>query len=327
MHFTVGVLRGGPSREHDVSLKTGAAIIKNLPEDTFIVRDIYIDKSGVWHDRGKATPLERILRQLDLAFIGLHGEYGEDGQVQKLLEKFGIPYTGADALASHFAMHKVLSKMKARDESVLTPDFIYIEQAEDAEESVLKCIRTFHQPVVVKPVDWGSSVGVSIESGYGAVLSAVQRLFAEGASGVVIEEYINGREATAGVVEGLRGERLYSLPVVEIVPPKDQFFSYENKYSGDTLEACPGNFSRAETEEIRRVAKLMHTALGLRHYSRSDFMVSKRGVYYLETNSLPGLTEESLLPKALSAIGVPFQHFLSHLAMLALGKGTKGLKT
>ncbi len=323
MQFTVGVLRGGPSREHEVSLKTGASIIKHLPEDMFVARDIYIDKSGVWHDRGKPTPIERILRQLDVVFIGLHGEFGEDGEVQKILEKFGIPYTGGDALSSHFAMHKMLSKMKAREEGVLTPDFRYVERREDAEMVVADSIRSFHQPVVVKAVSWGSSVGVSIESGYGAVLGAVQKLFAEGAGGVLIEEYIQGREATAGVVEGLRGEKLYALPTVEIIPPKDTFFSYNTKYSGETLEICPGNFSRTETEEIQRVAKVMHRALGLRHYSRSDFMVTKKGVYYLETNSLPGLTEHSLLPKALAAIGVPFPHFLSHLAMLALEKSAE----
>jgi D-alanine-D-alanine ligase len=274
----------------------------------------------VWHDRGKVTPIERILRQLDIAFIGLHGEFGEDGEVQKILEKFGIPYTGADSLSSHFAMHKVLSKMKAREAGVLTPDFRYVERVEDAEAVVADVIRSFHQPVVVKPVSWGSSVGVSIVSGYGEVLGAVQSLFAEGSPGVLIEEYIKGREATAGVVEGLRGEKLYSLPTVEIVPPAGSFFSYDTKYSGETLEICPGRFSRVETEEIKRVAKVMHKALGLRHYSRSDFMVTRKGVYYLETNSLPGLTEHSLLPKALAAIGVPFPHFLSHLAMLALGK-------
>jgi D-alanine-D-alanine ligase len=325
MQFTVGVLRGGPSREHEVSLKSGTSIIKHLPEDMFVVRDIYIDKAGVWHDRGKATSIERILRQLDLVFIGLHGEYGEDGQVQKILEKFGIPYTGSDSLASHFAMHKVLSKIKAQEEGVLTPDFLYIERAEDAEAVVTESIRTFHQPVVVKPVKWGSSVGVSISSGYGSVLGVVQKLFAEGSQGVLIEEYIKGREATAGVVEGLRGDNLYALPTVEIIPPGNTFFSYETKYSGDTQEVCPGNFSRVETEELRRVARVMHKALGLRHYSRSDFIVTPRGIYYLETNSLPGLTEHSLLPKALSAIGVSFSHFLSHIAMLALQREGENL--
>jgi len=111
----VGVLRGGPSREHEVSLKTGAAILQNLEAPRYIVRDIYIDKQGQWHDRGRATSPERVLSAIDVAIIGLHGEYGEDGQVQRLLEQYGVPYAGADSFASFLAMHKVMTKEKVRE--------------------------------------------------------------------------------------------------------------------------------------------------------------------------------------------------------------------
>lgn len=320
MQTIVGVLRGGPSREHDVSLKTGAAILANLPEDRFVSRDIYIDRQGVWHDRGRPTPPERILRQVDVVLNGLHGEYGEDGEVQKLLERFGVPYTGADSFGSYLAMHKLMAKVRAQEAGLLTPGSHYIERAEDSVDAANTIIRTFHQPVVVKPVGWGSSVGVSIVGGYAPVLSAIQKLFAEGAPAVLVEEYIRGKEATVGVVEGLRGEELYVLPTIEILPPADDFFSYDAKYSDETREVCPGNFSRMDTEELRRIAKVMHRALGLRHYSRSDFIVTPKGIYYLETNTLPGLTPESLLPKSLKAVGVSFRDFLTHLVNLALGR-------
>lgn len=317
MQTVVGVLRGGPSKEHDVSLKTGAAIIANLPQERFVARDIYIDKSGQWHDRGKPVSPERILRQMDAVLIGLHGEYGEDGEVQKLLERFGVPYAGADQLASHLAMHKLLAKARAKEAGIATPDFKYVENKEASEEAVRDAIRSFHQPVIVKPIGWGSSIGVSIVGGYAPVLAAVQQLFAEGASSVLIEEYIRGNEATVGVVEGLRGEALYALPPIEIIPPGDDFFSYAAKYSGETREVCPGNFSRVNTEELQRLARAMHRSLGVRHYSRSDFIVAPTGIYYLETNTLPGLTNGSLLPKALSAVGVSMPEFLSHLVALA----------
>lgn len=320
MQTVVGVLRGGPSREHEVSLKTGAAIIANLPPERFVARDIYIDKSGQWHDRGKVAAPERVLRQLDVVLIGLHGEYGEDGEVQKLLERFGVPYAGADQFASHLAMHKIMAKARALEAGIATPEFKYIENAEDAESAVHEVIRSFHQPVIVKPVGWGSSVGVAVVGGYAPVLSAVQQLFADGAQGVLIEEYIRGKEATVGVVENLRGETLYSLPPIEIIPPEGDFFSYDAKYSGETRELCPGNFSRVDTEELQRLARAMHRALGLRHYSRSDFIVTPAGIQYLETNTLPGLTAGSLLPKALSAVGVSMPEFLSHLVMLARTK-------
>lgn len=318
MQTVVGVLRGGPSREHEVSLKSGAAILANLPENRFIARDIYIDRKGQWHDRGRPTSPERVLRQVDVVLIGLHGEYGEDGEVQKLLERFGVPYAGADSFASYLAMHKLMAKARAKDAGLLTPNAHYIERAEDAATGARDVIRNFHQPVVIKPVGWGSSVGVSIVSGYAPVLAAIERLFAEGAPGVLVEEHIKGKEATTGVVEGLRGETLYALPSIEIVPPQGDFFSYDAKYSGRTREICPGNFSRVEAEELQHAAKVMHRALGLRHYSRSDFIIAPKGMYYLETNTLPGLTTESLLPKSLAAVGVRFPDFLTHLVELAL---------
>lgn len=320
MHTVVGVLRGGPSREHEVSLKTGAAIIANLPAERYIARDIYIDKSGQWHDRGRAVAPERILRQLDAVLLGLHGEYGEDGQVQKLLERFGVPYAGSDSFGSYLAIHKLLAKHRAQEAGLLTPAFRHIQNAEEAEEAAHDIIRTFRQPVVIKPTGWGSSVGVSIVGGYAPVLGAIQKLFAEGALGVLVEDYIRGKEATVGVVEHMRNEALYSLPPIEIIPPEGDYFSYASKYSGATRELCPGNFSRVTTEELQRLARVMHRALGLRHYSRSDFIVAPKGIYYLETNSLPGLTNESLLPKSLAAVGIAFSDFLSHLVDLALKK-------
>ena len=196
---------------------------------------------------------------------------------------------------------------------------MYIEDVSDVGKMVHEVVRTFIQPVVVKPVKWGSSVGVQMVSGYDAIYDAVSDIVSH-AQGVLIEERIRGTEATAGVVEGLRGERLYALPPIEIIPPADTFFSYDAKYSGGTQEICPGRFKRETSDELMRIARLMHDALGLRHYSRSDFMIYKHGIYYLETNTLPGMTKESLLPKSLEAVGVKFQDFLTHLIDLATMK-------
>ncbi len=318
MQTVVGILRGGPSREHEVSLKTGAAMLAALPEERFVARDIYIDRQGVWHDRGRASTPERILRQLDVVLLGLHGEFGEDGEVQKLLERFGVRYAGADAWGSYLAMHKLMSKAKAQEAGLLVPAFRYYDAATDAAQAAHEVTRVLAQPVVVKPIGWGSSVGVSIVGGYAPVHAAIEALIADGAPGILVEEMIRGREATTGVVEGLRGEQLYALPSVEIVPPEGDFFSYDSKYNGKSREIVPGNFTRMEAEELARAARRMHRDLGLRHYSRSDFIVSPRGIYYLETNTLPGLTGESLLPKSLAAVGLKLPEFLSHLVDLAL---------
>ncbi len=311
----VGVLRGGPSREHEVSLLSGHAIIANLPRDKYTVRDIYIDKQGIWHERGKPSTPADILRSLDVVMVGLHGEYGEDGEVQRLLEKFNVPFTGSDSFGSHVAMHKAMAKERAKEIGVKTAKYLLIEQDSDPHAVAYEVVRSFHQPVVVKPVRWGSSVGIKIVGGYAPLHAALVDLLEE--TEVLIEEFIRGTEATAGVVEGLRGESLYALPPIEIVPPQNDFFSYDAKYSGKTKEICPGRFSKEVSQELMETAQRMHDALNLRHYSRSDFIVAPSGIYYLETNTLPGLTKESLLPKSLAAVGVPFPEFLSHLVELA----------
>jgi D-alanine-D-alanine ligase len=315
----VSVLRGGPSREHEISLRTGAAMLSNLSPELFIPRDIYIDKAGEWYERGRATLPAQILGGSDVVMVGLHGEYGEDGEVQKLLERAGVPFTGSDSFGSFLAMHKLLAKEKAREAGLLTPVYRFFEKGrEKVENFIREIVQSFLQPVVVKPVRWGSSVGVSLAGGYAQISQAMESLLAEGVENILVEERIRGREATVGVVEGLRGESLYTLPPVEIIPPPGDFFSFKAKYSGTTQEICPGRFSRVTTEDLQNAARLMHQTLGLRHYSRSDFMISPKGIYYLETNTLPGLTEVSLLPKSLAAVGVPFPDFLTHLVDLAL---------
>lgn len=319
----VGVLRGGPSNEHDVSLKSGHAILNNLPEEHYTGRDIYIDKQGIWHERGRITTPERVLHSVDVILAPLHGRYGESGEIQRLLEQYGVPYAGADSFNSYLAMHKVLAKEKAKEAGLLTARYAFIEPGMDVGAMVSEVNRTFSQPVVVKPVAWGSSVGVSMPHGYAPIRAAVEALLADEAGGVLIEERIRGKEATVGVVEGLRGEEYYVLPPVEIVPPQSaDFFSYGAKYSGETQEICPGRFSKEESKELMRAAKVIHKALGQRHYSRSDFIVSKNGIYYLETNSAAavGMTTQSLLPKALEAVGVKFSDFLVHIIDSVIGR-------
>lgn len=314
----VGVLRGGPSKEHEISLQTGHAIITNLPEDRFTTRDIYIDKEGAWHERGRPTTPDRVLPSVDVVVIGLHGEYGEDGEVQKLLERYGVPYTGSDSFGSYLAMHKVLTKERAKDIGLLTPKYRFIEEGSDTHAAAMEIVRSFHQPVIVKPLRWGSSVGITIVGGFQPVHQAIDALLANGAGGVLVEELVRGTEATVSVVEGLRGEALYALPTIEIIPPESDFFSYNAKYSGATREIVPGRFAKPIQEELMRMARAMHEELGLRHYSRSDFMVSPKGIHFIETNSLPGMASECLMPKSLAAIGVSMPEFLSHLVDLAL---------
>lgn len=316
----VGVLRGGPSNEYDVSLKTGGSVLQHLPEQKYNVKDILIDKAGVWHHRGMPTEPARILPQVDVIFNALHGEYGEDGTVQKVLDMFGIPYTGSGGLSSAVAMNKHLAKQGLESYDIKLPKHVVLEVTDDLEDKIFEIFRKHPAPFVVKPLTGGSSVGVTIANGHDDLLKGVYSAF-QHSKKVMIEEFIRGKEATCGVVENFRNEELYSLLPIEIVPPKkSDFFDYDAKYSGESEEICPGNFSVEEKEELQRLAKEIHETLRLKHYSRSDFIVSPEGIYFLEVNTLPGLTEESLIPKALEAIGCSFPEFLDHLVMLAYQK-------
>lgn len=321
MHSTVvGVLRGGPSSEHEVSLKSGHHMIASLPVEKNAVRDIYIDKQGIWHERGLPILPGDILPKIDVAVIALHGAYGQDGEVQKVLELFNIPYTGANPYHSFNASHKVLAKERAKLMGVKTPLYRLVEELADAESVAYDVVRNFHQPVIIKPISSGSSVGVSLVSGFKPIQDAIAELFLAGAPGVLIEERITGTEATVGVVEGLRGEELYALPPVEIMPATGhELFTYDAKYSGESSEIVPGRFEKQIMDDLMNTARLMHNSLGQRHYSRSDFIVSPKGIYFLELNTAAavGMTKESLFPKALQAVGVSMNEFLSHIVELA----------
>jgi D-alanine-D-alanine ligase len=316
----VGVLRGGPSSEYEVSLKTGKTVIDNLT-DKYEVLDIFISKEGIWHYQGIPIQPANIFKKVDVIFNALHGAYGEDGTVQKILEQFSVPYTGSTALASAIAMNKVLSKKIFKNNNLKTPLYTVISKENNKPTEILKLFKSFPIPAIVKPVSGGSSVGTTVAKTLAELELAVTEAL-QYSNQALIEEFIVGREATCGVVDNFREESLYSLLPVEIRKPSDAaFFDYNAKYTGKSEEICPGNFTAEEKKMIQEMSKKAHKNLGLRHYSRSDFIIHpKRGIYILETNTLPGLTPESLLPKSLQAVGCTLPDFLDHLIKLALKK-------
>ncbi|MEK9176882.1 MAG: ATP-grasp domain-containing protein [Patescibacteria group bacterium] len=318
---TVAVLRGGTGGEHEVSLRSGTNVIAGLTRLGYKVVDVFIDKKGVWHRGGKAGSPEQILTGVDVAWNVLHGEYGEEGKLQRILDRLGMPYTGSGAYASALAFNKILTKEELEKHGVRMPRHVVLSVSPDLEREAMEAFRAFSPPVVVKPSSSGSSVGVSLAKTFQDFWEALKEAFKHSPK-VLVEEFIKGKEATAGVVEGMRGERHYALLPVEIVPPPAHvIFDYGAKYSGETMERVPGNFTRAETEELQRFARIAHEALGLRHYSRSDFVVTPRGVYFLESNNAAGvgMTNESLLPKSLNAAGITTDEFLKHVTERALG--------
>ncbi len=313
----VGVLRGGPSPEYEVSLKSGANVILNLPEEYEPI-DIFISKEGVWHERGLEKNPAKILHRVDVVLNALHGSYGEDGEVQKILESFHVPYTGPRPLPAGLSMNKALSKRIFQENGLKTPPSVHIAFDGLTVQKIKDVYHSLPGPYIVKPSSSGSSLGVYVAHSYPELEEAVVAASGLGPM-VIIEEKISGKEATCGVIDDFRGQEFYPLLPVEI-RHKGEFFDYNTKY-GDAEEICPGNFSEAESKAIQQAAITAHNALELSHYSRSDFIIHpKRGIYILETNSLPGLTDKSLIPKSLNAVGSNIKEFLHHILQKALGR-------
>jgi D-alanine-D-alanine ligase len=320
----VGVLRGGPGPEYQVSINTGASVLENLPRDIYEPVDVFISKQGIWHENGFEKLPEKIVRKADVIFNALHGEYGEDGTVQKILDMFGVPYTGSGAMASALGMNKVAAKEVYKKNGLKVPFSVSISLNNLSREAIRSAYKSLPAPFVVKPASAGSSVGVRIAYSLPELEEMAIAAF-EYSPTVMIEEFISGKEATCGVVDGWRGEKVHALMPIEIrMKSHHDFFNYDSKYSDPSSgegaeEICPGNFSKEEKDAIEGMAIMAHSMLGLRHYSRSDFRVHpKRGVYILETNTLPGLTSHSLLPKSLHAAGAKLAEFLHHVINLAL---------
>jgi D-alanine--D-alanine ligase len=317
----VGVIRGGPSSEYEVSLKSGGEVLKFLPKK-YKSFDILITKNGEWFLNGFLKTPSQVFDSVDVVFNALHGEFGEDGRIQQLLESYAKPYTGSGILASSFAINKHIARSLFSRHGIKVPNYLLLKKKEFSEfglyDLVRRVFKSILPPWVIKPAATGSSIGVTIVGTFSDLTGAIKRAFDYGEV-VLAEEYIKGGEATCGVLEAFRGEDFYALPVVEIIPPRDHFFDYQVKYDGSTKEICPADFDLKTKREIERAAKLAHKILGCRHYSRADFMVSARGIYLLEINTLPGLTSESLLPKAAAAVGIDFSQLLDHLLQLAIG--------
>ena len=291
----IAVMLGGPSAEREVSLRSGAAVAAALRSLGHQVSEID-PKSGGFVLREKT----------DVVFLALHGTYGEDGTVQKQLDELGVPYTGCDADASRIAFDKVLTKQSCIETGVPTAKFVTVQSA------VADFPENFSPPLVVKPTRQGSSVGLQfverIEDWSGALTEALKF-----DSEVLVEEKIIGRETTVGII----GEKV--LPVVE-VRPKVGAYDYKNKYTaGNTEYFCPADFDAATAQRIQAAALGAFQAIGGRDYARVDVMVRADGSpVVLEVNTLPGMTETSLLPKAAAAAGLNYAALCQRMIDLAL---------
>lgn len=311
----IAVLRGGPSEEYDVSMRSGQAVLMALDELDYPHKDIIITKKGEWLDQGFVKKPEQALEAIDTVFLALHGTYGEDGQVQQFLDHKRIPYVGTKRLASSIAFNKDLTKQTLKRSGVRMPRHRVITASELPELAgeMAHISSEIGRELFIKPLASGSSVGAryiphqkALHEGLTELLSLYNQ--------VLIEEFIRGREATVGVLDNYRNQRTYVLPALEIVPPReDVFYNNINKYNGKTEQICPGRFLYGERTKLAEAAALVHEEIGCKQYSRSDFIVKDGEVYFLEVNTLPGFTPQSNFPKAAEAVGLSFPRLVQHL--------------
>jgi D-alanine-D-alanine ligase len=317
MKLVIAVVRGGPSGEHAVSLETGRMVLGALDREKYEPLDVIVDKDGVWHRDDTALPPEEALRGVDLVFNALHGVFGGDGTVQRIYEALGIWHTGSKTIASGRAFNKAYTKKVAEENGIRVPRYVVVPREADVEREAEHILRTFAFPIMVKPMQGSSSLAATFADNIGALIRGI-RTATESGSAALVEEFIHGKEATTGVVEGLGDEHFRALPSFEIiVSPKYAFYDFEAKYAeGAAREESPGTLTTEEQCELACAARTMHQALNLGHYSRSDFKTNESGVHYLETNSEPALGENDLLPRALPAAGHSFPHFIDHIVSL-----------
>lgn len=316
----VAVLRGGPSAEYEVSLQSGNAVLNALRELEYPHKDIVITKQGEWLEEGIVRSPQAALDAVDTVFIALHGHYGEDGQVQRILQRQGVPFTGSRSLASAIAFNKELTKRTLLPHGIKMPKHRKVTRNELdtlTPDEIELVFREVGEELFIKPISDGSSLGAKHVSNEAELTAALTDLLQD-YNEVMVEQFIRGREATVGVLRDFRDQPMYVLPIIEIVPPDGRsHFSFEDKYNGRTEEIVPGRFSFAEKAMLSEVAARVHKAIDCDHFSRSDFIVRDGDVYFLEVNTLPGLTSESLYPKAAAAVGLSFPQLVRHLVETA----------
>lgn len=344
------VVAGGLSTERDVSFKTGSMVTNALRENghRVILVDVFMgysdkeeDLAGIF-DKAEEISVKvdnipevapdllkvkasrkdqsdnffgpnviRMCQMADIVFIGLHGENGENGKVQAAFDLFGIKYTGSDYLSSAIAMNKDIAKQFFIANGIPTPKGIAMTR-ETREDDITKIGVTL--PCVVKPCCGGSSIGVTIVRGKAEFKTALDEAF-RWENELVIEEYVQGREFSVGVIEGK------ALPVIEIAPVQG-FYDYKNKYkAGSAVETCPADLPEEVSREMQHYAEEVARVIGLNTYSRSDFLLDENNhMYCLEANTLPGMTATSLLPQEAAAVGMNFNELCEKLIEISMRK-------
>ena len=326
------VFMGGYSTEHDVSVTSGTGVIRAMDGSKYNIHPVLIQKDGTWiwssrelspyqkdnfsenyfyslegpSARQEKNPALSELPSADIAFLALHGKWGEDGHVQGLLENWGIPYTGCGLLASALAMDKVLCKAAYLSVGIDTPPYRVLFRDDFSGDKLVEAADALGFPLVIKDPVGGSSIGMGIAKDLDEAGQIVNDLF-KNSNRLLCEKFIKGQEASCGYIEGIETP----LPPTEMRMTTREYFDFEAKYNGECREVTPAEFPEELTKRIQELAKKAHLAIGGAGYSRTDVRIDAEGkLWALETNTLPGMTPTSILPAEAAAVGIDYTHLI-----------------
>jgi D-alanine--D-alanine ligase len=312
--LTIAVVYGGSSREHDISMMSGKAVLNAIDRRKYTVIPVEITRDNVWvinHKHYNQRAAIKFLKTgIDFVFIALHGTFGEDGQLQRILEKAKIAFSGSGSKASHLAMCKSDASLVMKNHGLCVPS----EQILDISDSYSpnEILKAFTLPLIVKPVAQGSSFGVSKVTEIAQLNPAIQSAFKED-NRILIQEYIQGEEVSVGVLEDDIGT-LMALPPTQLMPVSADFFDYHAKYThGAIHEVTPPPFEDAVIKNIQSIAIRVHALLGCSGYSRTDMILRENKLYVIEINTLPGLTDVSILPQQAKVAGMSFTRLIDRI--------------
>lgn len=338
--MNIALLTGGLSSEREVSLSSGRGILsglRNLGHSVIVIDPIYgkeltteeiifkdtvskqyptLEKIKLLQEEGSRKLIDCINSDLfnntELVFIGLHGKFGEDGKIQTLLDLRGLKYTGSGVQSSFVAMDKDLSKLIFERNGILTPDWMVLYNSKEA--NYHECVKLFGNPIVIKPNDEGSTVGLTIVKDETEFNKGIDIAF-HYSEKVLVEKYIKGRELTVAIIDEV------AYPVIEIVP-NEGFYDYEHKYSkGMSNYVCPAVIDNNIAEEAKKLALDAYKALNCKVYARVDFLLTDSNkLYCLEVNTLPGMTELSLVPMAAKTLNMDFKDLIKKIIDSSLKK-------
>lgn len=309
--INVAILTGGPSAEREISENSAHLVAKYLPQDKYTSRLIFVELDG-WFDHSSGVKVDRndftltidnVRHRFDFVFLMIHGTPAEDGKIQGYFEMLGIPHSTCDTLTSALAFNKQMCKDYLRRFDIPMADSVILRKGENiASESALKL------PVFVKPNNNGSSYGVSKVSDSGQWLEAVENAF-QYDDEIMVESFIKGREFGCGVIR--QNQELHALPPTEIIPAQGkEFFDYEAKYLGASQEITPADLSSEKTMEMQTLSKKVYRALNCRGIVRFDYILQDDTFYLLEANTIPGMSEASIVPQQALAAGWSIPHLL-----------------